>query len=96
MNLGQMPPNLTLSLCFYDLLVNFAPNYDLKRNQFTSNHSINNKTSLITNIIDQTNFKHLQNLSVQELVLIVENISLNQLFELKIKIKIIILKLITL
>lgn len=75
MNLVTITPNLTLSLCFQDLLINFAPNYNLKTNEFTQMSDYQDDLP-----------RHLENMSVQELVDWVDRISISQLFELRIQI----------
>lgn len=72
MNLVAVTPNLTLSLCFQDLLIKFCPDYDLKKNEFS--------------LSDKQVHQHLANTSVQELVDWVEKISFNQVFRLRIQI----------
>ena len=75
MNLVAVAPNLTLSLCFQDLLIKFCPNYDLKNNEF------------MPRSIDQMQGNpHLDNTSVQELVDWVGQININKLFGLRIEI----------
>lgn len=77
MNLVAVTPNLTLSLCFQDLLIKFAPNYDLMVNEFR----------LRTNDQqNQSNSRHLDNMSVRELVDWVERLDINELFSLRVQI----------
>ena len=76
MNLVTVTPNLTLSLCYQDLLIHFAPNYDLKNNVFTATGGRNM----------EDNARHLDNMSVQELVDWVNKFNINKLFSLRIQI----------
>lgn len=73
MNLAVVTPNLTLSLCFHDLLIEFAPDYDLRENKFLLDAS------------DQKNENntHLKNMSVQELVAWAQRLDINELFRLR-------------
>lgn len=85
LNLMQVTPNLTLSICFSDLLIRLAPNYDLRKNEFTNSSDVSNKYSKL-NLIKINSTKNFGNLSVHELVHIIENIDITALFNLRIQI----------
>ena len=84
MNMVQTIPDISVSLCFTDLLEKLAPNYDLRNNEFTSNYGANNNFSTPYELSNRTIERHLANLSVQEIIDMVDKISIERLLTLKI------------
>jgi predicted XRE-type DNA-binding protein len=70
-------------MCFYDLLVAFAANYDLNKNEFTKNFARKELKILINQAFHDRN---LSNLSIRDLFSVVEQLNINKLFRLRIQI----------